>query len=145
MKKLLIAALLVTSLATSAFADDATRINYRVQQAFESQFSHVDNVEWKLRPTFAKATFVQHGQKTEAFFNLHGKLMGTSTNIAIEQLPTNAKRLFAKKYSGYTVTETISFVSDEEEAYYVSAENEKESLVLKVVNGSLSIYQRNAK
>ena len=61
-----------------------------------------------------------------------GKFIGTNQAITLEDLPVNAKRAFAKKYEGYTVKEAIRFEGSQESAYYISAENEKGSVILKV-------------
>ncbi len=43
-----------------------------------------------------------------------------------------SKKAFAKKYNSCTVKEAIRFEGAQEVAYYISAENEKGSVVLKV-------------
>ena len=78
-----------------------------------------------------------------AFYDLDGNMIGTSTNIAIDDLPTHAKRVFAKRYAEYTVKEAIQFDGVEETAYYISAENEAQSLLLKVsADGMLTVFKQ---
>ena len=146
MKKLFFAALIATTVATSSFATDANKINFRIMQAFKSEYSNAANVNWTLRSTYAKATFQKDGQPIDVFYNLSGELIGISRQISIDDLPTNAKRIFAKKYAGYNVKEAIIFESEEEKAFYISAGNEQESVILKVSDiGSLSIYKKDRK
>ena len=52
--------------------------------------------------------------------------------VTLDELPIRAKRDFAKKYNGYTVKEAILFEGTMESAYYISAEDEKGSVILKV-------------
>ena len=146
MKKLFLSALIATTIATSAFATDANKINFRIMQAFKNEYTNVANVNWTLRSTYAKAAFEKDGQPIEVFYNLAGEMIGTSRQITIDALPTNAKRTFAKKYGGYTVKEAIKFEGEQENAFYISAENDKEKVILKVdATESLSIYKKDRK
>lgn len=146
MKKLLIIALLATTIATSAFATDANKISFTIKNNFQREYAQAEKVIWTLRPTFAKATFVYDGKTMEAFYTLGGESIGTSQVISIDELPTNAKRNFAKKYSGYDVKEAIEFNGVDEHAYFISAENEKEKVVLKVdAFNSVSVFKKEKK
>ena len=146
MKKLLFAALLTASLATSAFAKETNEVSYRVQNNFKSQFNQAQKVNWSVKSNFTKATFEEAGQKIEAFYDLNGNMIGTSRNITLNELPTGAKRAFAKSYGGYTVKEAIRFEGTEEDAYYISAENEKENVILKVSNDrNVSVFRTSRK
>ncbi len=146
MKKLFFAALIATTFASTAFATDANKINYRVMTAFKSEYRNVGNVEWTLKAFYAKATFQQNGEIIEAFFNLDGERIGSSRHIAIDELPTSAKRQFAKLYAGYDVKEVIKFEGVEENAYFISADNEKRSVILKVDSTeSISLFKDERK
>ncbi len=143
MKKLFFAALLTLSIAASAFAKDA---NVRALKNFKSQFEDAENVSWTMRSTFAKASFNLNGEKREAFYDLNGEMIGTSKNISFEKLPVSAKRLFAKKYNGYVVKEVLRFESVDESAYFVSAENETGSVILKVSDSNgVSVFKKERK
>jgi hypothetical protein len=75
--------------------------------------------------------------RTEALYSAEGEFIGTNQAITLEELPVNAKRAFAKKYEGYTVKEAIRFEGSQESAYYISAENDKGSVILKVEGSGL--------
>jgi hypothetical protein len=78
----------------------------------------------------------------EAFYNGTGEKIGSSRAISIDELPLKAKRSFAKDYADYTVKEVIEFNGTDETAYYLSAENEKTAVILKVNSVSeLSTYK----
>ena len=145
MKKLLFAVLLTVSLATSAFADH-TNANVVVRNSFKTEFGNAANVNWSSSGEFAKATFTVNNLKMEAFYNTQGELVGTAKGINLDELPVKAKRTFAKKFSGYTVTEAIHFEGADDSAYFFSAENEKESIIFKVgANEQLSTYKQTKK
>jgi uncharacterized protein YycO len=145
MKKLFIAALLTITVATSAFTADKTKVNSKALQNFESQFAEADNVKWRINAEYVKASFEVNGQKTDAFYDRDGEYIGQCKKITLEDLPVQAKRTFAKKYSDYTVKEALHFQGTEEAAYFISAENEKQSVVLKISNGGISVFKKTSK
>ena len=143
MKKLLITAVLTVLIATSSFAADVNELNSKVVSNFSVEFKNAKNVTWKSTENFVKASFILDDKSMAAFYDLDGNMIGTTSNIAIDDLPTNAKRVFAKKYGEYTVKEAIQFDGVEETAYYISAESEKQTLLLKVsVEGFVSVLER---
>jgi len=146
MKKLFIALMVTFAAATSAFAKDVNKVTERAIHNFNYDFKGAQQVNWTSKNNFIKADFVLNGQRMEAFYNTSGEIIGTSKNITLDQLPTSAKRTFAKRYNGYTVKEAIRFEGTEESAYYISAENEKESVILKVSDdATVSVFQHNRK
>lgn len=146
MKKLFITALLAASVAVSAFASDANKINSAAVNNFEVAFKHASDVSWTANKDYLKATFVLNNTRMEALYSPHGDFIGTTKGVTLEELPVNAKRTFAKKYAGYTVKEAIRFEGNEEGAYFISADNERESVVLKVSdNSTISIMKYSKK
>jgi hypothetical protein len=146
MKKSLMAALIVTTFVTSAFAKDPAKINYLALRSFNVEFKAASNVTWSSAPDFVKATFTLDNQKMEAFYNADGEKIATSSSISLDELPLKAKRAFAKKYDSYNVKEAILFEGIEESAYFISAENETENVIVKVHdNGVVSVFKRSKK
>ncbi|WP_018613783.1 hypothetical protein [Segetibacter koreensis] len=140
MRKLFTAVVLALTIATSAFAAGGNKVNFFAQNSFESEFKNASNVQWTSAPDFLKATFVQNNQKKEAFYNSDGQLIATSRTADLSELPVKAKRTFAKKLEGYTVKEAIRFEGIDENAYYISAENEKGSVIFKIEdNGFVTV------
>jgi hypothetical protein len=134
MKKLFIAALLALTVAGSAFAKDTKKVNALVVRTFDSEFRKASNVTWTVNEEYVKATFTLNNEKMEAIYNPSGERIGTSRAITIDELPVKTKRAFAKNYGDYAVKEAIEFTGTEENGYFISAENEKEVVVLKVNN-----------
>jgi opacity protein-like surface antigen len=141
MKKMILAALLVAALGTSAFAADVNKVNSRVLSSFESKFANAEHVLWTSRETYNKVTFTVADEKVEAFFAVDGDLIGYSRKADFKSLPLNAIQKIKKDYKNYNVTETIEFTQNEEKAYYVSLENGDNKLVLEVsLYGNVSKY-----
>lgn len=143
MKKLFISALLSVSVALSSFAAEGNTVNFTARNNFESQFKYASDVQWTAGKNYTKATFLLNNVRTEALYTEAGDFIGTNQAITLDGLPVKAKRAFAKKYDGYTVKEAIRFEGTEESAYYISAENEKGSVILKVEdNGFMSTVKK---
>ncbi|MDB5246268.1 MAG: hypothetical protein JWQ40_662 [Segetibacter sp.] len=151
MKKLLIAVLLAVTVATSAFAD-TKKVNILIKNTFNADYPGATNITWTIGSNFAKATFVVDKQKMEAFYQINGDKIGTSKSIDPEDLPVSAKRTLAKKYSefiafgSFSVKEAIRFDRADEGAYFISLENEHESVILKVTDsGVVTLFDRAEK
>jgi len=145
MKKVLLSTLIVISLISSAFAAPGKKVGSIVKNAFESNFRNVQDVKWDESKDYYKASFVSNNVATEAFFDRKGDFIGSSHAITLDQLPTGIKRSFAKKYGSFTVKEAIQFDAVEETAWFISAENENQSVILKIANGNIEVYKSSAK
>lgn len=131
MRKILLAALVLVSLAAAPLAAKANNIDNSVRTSFTSSFAPA-NHNWALKTPFTKVDADVDGKKLSTYYDYSGELIGTTEKISFEELPVNAKRSFAKRYSGFTVTEVLKFESPEENAYFLSAENEKGSQIVKI-------------
>lgn len=147
MKNLILSALLAMSVATSAFAIGENKISSVVLNNFKLDFKNAANVTWSSKTGYAKAAFELNNRKMEVFYDVKGDIVAQSEHIDLNELPINAKRVFAKKYDGYTVIEAIKFEATNDVDYYVSAENDIESLIIKVdsSSGSLSVFKKTKK
>lgn len=145
MKKLFLSALFAVTVAVSAFATDANKVSAAAINNFKASFKHAGDVSWKSANDYVTATFVYNNIRTEALYTTEGDFIGTNTAVSLEELPVNAKRTFAKKYDGYTVKEAIRFEGNEEGAYFISAENDKEAVIIKVTDDSQVSVMKSTK
>ncbi len=145
MKKLFFTVLIAVAAAASAFAGPGSA-NILVLNSFKNAFGNASDVKWSAAGEYAKASFINNNVRTEAFYNSAGDLIGTSRGISMDELPVKAKRSFAKRFDGYTVKEAIRFDATDESAYFISAENDNESVIVKVgENEQASIYRTTKK
>jgi len=139
MKKYFLSALVSIAITVTSFAAEGNKVSLGVLNNFAYHFKHASDVTWTSEENYAKATFKWNNISTEAVYTPEGDFIGSMQAITLEELPVNAKRKFAKKYEGYTVKEAIRFEGSKEKAYYVSAEDGKGSVILKVEDdGSMS-------
>lgn len=163
MKKILFTALAAISIASSAFtkdeqktasakdekktasAQDKEKISYKVLTAFAAEFSEATDVNWTSKPNFDRASFNLDGKQLSAFYNFSGEIIGTTEEISFETLPSRAKNSIAKKYNNYSVKEAILFESDRETAYFIAAENNVQSVILKFMHGHVTVFKKESK
>lgn len=144
MKQLFITTLLALTFAITGFAkDDPGQENYYIANSFKTDFKGASNIDWTSKSEYAVANFTLNATKVQAIYNYQGELLAKSVNINLDDLPVKAKRVFAKKFENYTVKEAIRFEGMDEAAYYISAENDKEAVILKISDdSSVSAFQR---
>lgn len=145
MKKLFFAILTILA-ATTAFAGNTNNKNEAILSKFKNSFREATNIEVTPKAEYVDILYTENREQTHAYYSLSGEFIGTSKAVAIDDLPTNAKRTFAKKYAGFIVKEAFRFEGENELAYYVSAEKDNQSVVLKVSEGGrLSVYKKTGK
>ena len=124
MKKIFVVVLLALLAAGNAFAADSKKIGSvesgsaknELEQAFDIKYQNIFNE--------------QNNGKTEK----------RNEN----QLPVQAKRTFAKMFEVYKIKQTVRSTGTEEEVYYISAENEKESIIVKIDDTlDISIFKKS--
>jgi hypothetical protein len=145
MKKLLFTALLAVTVAVSAFATDADNVNLTALNNFKASFKRASDVSWTINKDYISASFVYNNLRTEALYTPDGDFIGTNTAVVLEELPVKAKRTFAKNYDGFTVKEAIRFEGNDEGAYFISAENAKEAVILKISDNSQVSIMKSTK
>jgi hypothetical protein len=141
MKKFLLAVLVTVAVGSSAFAADANKLSSKVKNNFDAQFAGAENIEWAVRDTYTKFTFVLAEQKVEAFYSTDGELIATSRKAEFNKLPLSAIQQIKKQYASYKVEETIEFDQDGDRSYYVELDKNGKKQILQVsLYGNVSIY-----
>jgi hypothetical protein len=70
--------------------------------------------------------------ETTSLFDSNGKKIEESKKTGENQLPVPAKRTFAKMFEGYKIKQAVRSVGNDGECYFISAENDKESIIIKI-------------
>lgn len=144
MKKLFITALSAVAVFATAYA--SPKVSSVILARFNAEFKKADDVKWSTTNEYTKAAFTEDNAKTEVYYNVEGDIIAASKDITPDELPVKAKRSFARLFAGYNVKEAIRLESIDEVAYYISGENEKEAVILKVnENNQVSVFTRARK
>lgn len=146
MKRILIAAITVMVISSSAFASDENKVSLNIRQAFKEEFREARQVEWTIKSDFIKAAFQEKGAMINVFYDKQGIKIGQSHTITLEDLPLSARRSIARKYADHNITEAVEFSGVEGDAFYITAENDNEKVILKITdNSSISTFKKTRK
>jgi len=134
MKKLIVAAAMIVSL--SAFAKEERTVSPKVLNAFNTEFTTAQEVEWTVSSDYYRADFDMNGQKVSAYFNEDGDLMGITRNISSAQLPVSLQNSLKKNYGNYWISNLFEVAKNNGTSYYVTMEDGDKKIVLNSTAGS---------
>lgn len=145
MKNLIITSLLAVMVFASASAAPKP-VSSAILTNFHIAYKRASDICWSVTNDYTKAMFTEDNAKIEVYYTFNGDVIGTSKNIALDDLPLCAKRSFAKQFAGFTVKEAIRLDGFGEVAYYISGENDKEAVILKVnEDNQVSLFTKTKK
>jgi len=127
----MVLALLLTFGISSAFANNAEGVSDKVINSFKKDFAEARDIQWEKSKEYIKATFSLNEQVTFAYYAEDGNLLAVSRNLASGQLPINLLTDVKKNYSNYWITQLFEIASKSENSYYITLENENQTIVLK--------------
>ena len=146
MKRILIAAITAMVISSTAFATDENKVSLNIKETFKEEFKEARRVEWTVKSDFVKAAFEENGARINVFYDPQGNKIGKSHTIALEDLPLSARRSIAKKYAEHNITEAVEFSGIEGDAFYITAENDNEKVILKITDtSSISTFKKTRK
>jgi hypothetical protein len=119
----------------SAFANEK-KVSPKVLNAFNTEFTSAQEVQWTATNDYYKASFDMNGVKVFAFYNLDGELMGLTRNISSAQLPVSLQASLKKNYGNYWISDLIEVAKNNGTSYYATLENGDKKVVLTSASGS---------
>jgi hypothetical protein len=149
MKKFITLTLAIVFIGTTAFADTNNKASYSSTTNFYAQHSDASDISWSSDGKFDKASYMENGVKSEAFYTTDGELVGISKNFAFDKLPKSALQTITTKftYPSFSLENCIAFENtDGDTTYFISMNGEKENLILEVSQyGAVSVFSREKK
>jgi hypothetical protein len=144
MKKVSIIALMVITIASTAFAGDNNALNFKGADHFKTIFPNATKVTYEVKKDFTEVSFTWNNLNLQAFFDKQGNLIGTSREIEVSSLPLAYVININKQYEGYDILEAIEFDHAENGmSYYVTVSNKEKKYVLNVTtDGSISVFKK---
>lgn len=131
MKKIIMLAVVLTTITVTAFAGNISGINDKVLNSFSKSFQSVEDVRWELKDNLYKVSFKSEGKTMFAYYNADGDQIAVTRNIHIEQLPLSLSSDLKSKFDSSWLTELFELSSDGETAYYATIENATHITILK--------------
>ena len=131
-------------------------VSYLTEEQFGIDFPDATNVSFEKSKWFDEVNFTLDGKNLKAYYDLEGKLVGTTSKKLFSDIPVSAQNEIRKQYKNYQVKEVIMFDDNEysdtdmilygsafEDAdnYFVRLQNGNKDIVLKVsMEGMVSYY-----
>jgi hypothetical protein len=131
MKKIIMLAIVLTTITISAFANNVSGLNQKVLSSFKKSFQSAEVVRWEVRNNLYKVTFKNFDKEMFAYYNAAGEQVALSRNIHIDQLPLSLSSELKKKFSQGWMTELFEVSSNGETAYYATIECSTHVTILK--------------
>jgi hypothetical protein len=132
MKKTILALALVLTIGLSTtFANRAEGVSEKIINSFKQDFADARDIQWEISKEYVKATFSLSGQIMFAYYSADANLLAVTRNLVSGQLPINLLADIKKNYSSYWITQLFEMAIDHETSYYITLENENQTVVMK--------------
>lgn len=145
MKKILLTAALAVAVITSGFASDTdTKVDKRIQSAFEKEFATAFNPRWEsIGEGLMHVTFTQNGEAMDAYYNDDAQLISFARYVEADQLPFLVNKTLNERFSDAKITDIREVVSQNETSYLVTARKQDKVVVARVyTSGSIQIVKK---
>ncbi len=143
MKRLFLS-ICVAAVSLVAFAKPPKKNNserlftYSANESLKVMYGKVDNLSWsRAKNNLTRANFTIDGEKLSAFFDVDGRHVATTTEVAIDQLPVAARKAVKTKSEGNQVVGLVEYSSDNETAYYLELSDGKKNTIYKITGSGL--------
>jgi hypothetical protein len=131
MKKIIMLAVVLTTITLSSFAGNVYTINKKAVSTFNKTYQYAEDVRWELRDNLYKVSFKSNGSAMFAYYNADGEQVAITRNIHSNQLPITLSNELKGYFNDSWVTELFEVSSNGETAYYATVENATHITVLK--------------
>ncbi|MES1218194.1 MAG: hypothetical protein ABUT20_22000 [Bacteroidota bacterium] len=147
MKKIIITlSMLMTVAVTSVFANEDVKINPKVLNAFEKDFTSAKNVKWNQDGEYLKASFTIADMLTDAYYTEEGELLGSARNLLFDQLPLAVIHEFNKRFDAASVLNVLEITNSEGTSYRLWVESENRKFKVKATGaGEITILEKTKK
>jgi hypothetical protein len=136
----------VMLIAGSAFATEGDNVTAKVKAGFSKDFATAAQVSWEKNSDFYFANFLLNGKNASAAYNEAGELVGTSQTMGIADLPLDVTLAISEKYGNYKVSPSVTELNyDGKTSYYVTVENDLQTLQLKCDNTGDIVVDKKTK
>lgn len=145
MKKMILV-LAITISTLSAFASNEEKVNAKVLDAFQTEFTSAKEVSWTACDNYYRAEFTFNDQHVQAYYSLEGELMGLTRYITSLDLPMNLQTSLKKSYADYWISDLFEVTKSDSTGYYITLENADSVIIMKATaTDNWSVYKKAKK
>jgi hypothetical protein len=149
MKKIILSLAIATVMLSSFTTYAADKMpGAVVEQALTREFAQAKDVEWTTvsKEGVYQAKFIYNNESIQAFFTDAGEFLGTTRQIAKNQLPILIVSALEKQYADYRVATVFEYSKTDGLAYYITIVKPEGGMVLKATgNGDLGVFKKNVR
>ena len=131
MKKLIMLAVVLTTITISGFANKTNSINQKAEITFKKSFQYAEDVRWEVKDNLYKVSFKADGKEMFAYYNSDGEQVAITRHLHISQLPLALSAELKSKYGEGWLTELFELSSNGDTAYYATIESATHITTLK--------------
>ena len=127
---------------------EGSNVNAIAKENFIADFPSDKNAIWKRADFIDRVEFVnKEGHLTTAFYDIAGKLVGSTSYVTFSDLPAKSQKDIMEKYKGYTIGQVLFYDDNENndtdmflygaqfgdaDNYFVELSNATKKIVLQV-------------
>ena len=142
MKKILLAALLMSGLSLCGTAQEKEKIKDKdvpvaVQTTFNAEYPEAKDIEWKLKDGHYKVVFEVNGTNQIASFDSIGKLLSKGIEIKEAELPAAVTSAVRSGYAGRTIDVVYKIEKDGSLNYLVKLNGDPVTKILYSADGQV--------
>jgi len=134
---------------------EGNNVNPISKNSFISDFGNIPNVKWSRTSYFDEARFVKDGKNITAYYDIDGKLVGSSQHVTFGDVPAAGQKYIKNKYKDYKIGTVIFYDDNEinttnfmlyglefndEDSYFVELSKENKRIVLRVNSDGLVYF-----
>ncbi|MBA4166452.1 MAG: hypothetical protein H0X41_02720 [Chitinophagaceae bacterium] len=143
MKKIIVLALVLTALATTAFSNNSDNINRQALNTFSKNYINPQDVQWESLDGYLKVTFKIDGQQLFAYYREDGEQFAVTRNILSTQLPISLSAELKSKCNNQWLTELFEISSNGETTYFATLNSADKVTVLRAdASGNWSVFKK---
>ncbi len=131
MKKLFVIAALLISIGSFAAP---VGVNGKVLKAFNSSFSHAEDIKWSEAENIYTVNFKQGIIRAVVRYDAEGNFLSSLRYYMANQLPVDIICKVQARYPKRTATDVTEYTVGDAINYYINAENAQSWITLKVDN-----------
>lgn len=120
--KILAAFLFVTGAAVAQDINEA-EVPTAVKNAFNKEYSNVNNVEWEKEMENYNVEFDSNRMENEIWYNASGNVLKKESDIAEADLPSSVSKAIKSKYAEYRIDGIEKVWQNNATTYEVELEN----------------------
>ena len=137
---------------------EGNEVSDEAKQQFRIDFGNIPVDKWERTTDFDEASFLNKGYPMTAYYDADAQLVGTTTNVAFEDIPSKAQEYITQKYPDYSREGVVLFDDnesnetdmiiygaqvDDADNYFVDLKKDNREIILQVnMFGDVSFFKQ---